>query len=409
MRIPRIHPGHSAFPTAIRSLVPLLALAFAPPLAGTPPEPLPGTSVQAPATPKVLATFLLVKDKLAARVYAHTLETAQGPLPCWTYVTEGMRIAGQKEMLLTIQRDKDEDEMAFDRFLPRLFTIFYQLAEKGQRVDVGGYSQIAPGGLPLLGREDFLGILYIAPQAMPGVPVEPDQLAAVLVTEREVKLSLEFGQTRILARLGLAKRYFPTPPWSDRHRPEVVGTDAEEQASRIAKTSRDHIPGAYVRMENEIPALAQAADKVAPGENREFTPPRGRLVLTITSRGAAKIRNLAIAAKDSGGVCLLAGLDPKADACMVWRPGVQGPSAIAPPGGIGDRVSGNHLFLAGGREANIMRPLEDGYAYLFTKEDWTRVIQALTAGESITIPGTRTEPSFVVVWQREAPAKDFAK
>jgi hypothetical protein len=177
---------------------------------------------------KPIARFALVEGKLWADVYSHSIDSVEGPIPCWTYVTVGMQSANQKEMLLTVKREKGEAEDAFDRFLPNLFTSFYKFAEKGQVVDIGGITQLGPGGTPILGRPDFLGLIYTAPQSLPGIEVRPDQLTVLLVTQRELSLGRRLGMTRLLSRLGESVRYYPAPPWADRKRQEVFGPDGEE-------------------------------------------------------------------------------------------------------------------------------------------------------------------------------------
>lgn len=175
-------------PTTFRSalwIAPLIGLVASLPLRAQAIPGLPDNSpltlskipIGTPEGLKPIARFALVEGKLWAAVYSHTLDTVAGPLPCWTYATVGMQSAGQKEMLLTIKREEDEPETAFDRFLPNLFTAFYQFAQKGQRVDVGSYTQLGRGGTPLLGRSDFIGLIYTAPQPLKGIEVKADYLA----------------------------------------------------------------------------------------------------------------------------------------------------------------------------------------------------------------------------------------
>jgi len=259
-----------------------------------PPVLTPMTASTAPDRLKPIGRFQLIEGKLWAEVYAPTLQTQDGPLPCWTYATVGLRSVGQKEMLLTIKREKGEDASAYDRFLPNLFTTFYQLAQNGQRVDIGGFTQLGKGGTPLLGRADLLGLLYAAPQPIPGLEISPDHLMVLLATERELKLALSLGETRFLSRLGHATRYYPVPPWADRKRPEVYGPEAEERKSLLGKVHCTAVPGVKVRLENRKTASIETQKKTAPpGSGMMVSLPTGRLLLTVSPRGAQSLKKAA--------------------------------------------------------------------------------------------------------------------
>ena len=355
----------------------------------------------APVRLKPIARFVLVEGKLWAEVYSHTIDTAGGPLPCWTYATVGMRSANQKEMLLTVKREKGEPESAFDRFLPNLFTSFYQLALQGQSVDVGGYTQLGRGGTSILGRTDFLGLIYTAPQPLPGIQVSADQLAVLLVTERELKLALRLGTTRLLSRLGESTRYYPVPPWADRHRQEVYGPDTEEFKSLLAKMPGITVPGVRVRIEDEQKA-AGSVRKVAPppGGGMMVTLPSGRVVLTVTSQAAPSLKKALSELKTPDMLCLHTEMDPEADSCLVWKAGESTPTAISKPGSLGEHVAGNYLLLVGGQTSNEMKGIEDGFSFLLTSKDWASIREALASGHPFTLPGNGSMPTLVINWPK---------
>lgn len=360
-----------------------------------------GNGVAAPEGLKPIARFVLVEGKLWAEVYSHTLDTVEGPLPCWTYATVGMRSANQKEMLLTVKREKGEPETAFDRFLPSLFTSFYQFAQKGQCVDVGSYTQLGHGGTPILDRPDFLGLIYTAPQPLQDIEVTADHLAVILVTERELKLGLSLGMTRLFSRLGEASRYYPVPPWADRNRPEVYAPDTEELKSLLAKMPGITIPGVRVRIDNEGKALNDSK-KVAPppGGGMMVKLPSGRVLLTVTPQAAPRLKKAISESKTPDMLCLHAEMDSDADACLVWKAGESKPMAISKPGSLGERVAGNYLLLLGGQASNEMKGIEDGFSFLLTPKDWTRIREALSSGQSITLPGNDSMPTLVLNWAK---------
>ena len=44
----------------------------------------------------------IVPGKLAVRVYLHQQPTAKGAIPCWTFVSDGLWVHRQKEILVTL-------------------------------------------------------------------------------------------------------------------------------------------------------------------------------------------------------------------------------------------------------------------------------------------------------------------
>jgi len=360
-----------------------------------------GNEVAAPERLKPIARFALVEGKLWAEVYSHTLDTVEGPLPCWTYATVGMRSANKKEMLLTVKREKGEPETVFDRFLPNLFTSFYQFAQKGQCVDVGSYTQLGHGGTPILGRSDLLGLIYTTPQPLQGIEITADHLAVILVTERELKLGLSLGMTRLLSRLGEATRYYPVPPWADRKRPEVYAPDTEELKSLLAKMPGITVPGVRVRIDNEGKASSDSK-RVAPppGGGMMVKIPSGRVVLTVTPQAAPRLKKAISESKTPDLLCLHTEVDPEADSCFVWKAGEAKPMVISKPGSTAERVAGNYLLLLGGQTSNEMKGIEDGFSFLLTSKDWLRIREALASGQAFTLPGNGSMPALEFNWPK---------
>ena len=347
---------------------------------------------------KAIARFVLVEGTLWAEVYSHSIDSVEGPIPCWTYATVGMQSVNQKEMLLTVKREKGEAEDAFDRFLPNLFTSFYKFAQKGQVVDIGGITQLGPGGTPILGRPDFLGLIYTAPQSLPGLEVRPDQLTVLLVTQRELSLGLRLGMTRLLSRLGESVRYYPVPPWADRRRHEVFGPDSEETKSMLARVPGFDVPGMRVRIEDED-AASKDSEKVLPappGSLMKVNLPTGRVVLTVTSKAAPGLKKALSALNGQEVLCLHTELDPEADSCLVWKAGSTIPMAISKPGATGRHVTGNYLLLVGSQTTNAMKGVEDGFSFLLTSKDWERIREALSSGQALTLPGNDAMPALVI-------------
>src|SRR5437763_13005485 len=88
----------------------------------------------------------LIPEELDLRVFRHQIETSSGPVPCCSYVTDGLRRRGQKDVVFTLRRLPDEDEAAFPRDPLDYFQLMYQQACAGKSVEAGGYSRFSRPG-----------------------------------------------------------------------------------------------------------------------------------------------------------------------------------------------------------------------------------------------------------------------
>ena len=46
----------------------------------------------------------LVPEELDLRVFRHQVDSLDGPVACWSYVTDGLRRHGQKDIVFTLRR-----------------------------------------------------------------------------------------------------------------------------------------------------------------------------------------------------------------------------------------------------------------------------------------------------------------
>ena len=144
---------------------------------------------------------------MTVHIHAHTFETPQGVVPCWTYASDGLWALGQEEFVFSVGRDSEpvgEVPLAPISFVQTL----HQLASAGHFVRVGALTQFAKEGL--LG---FMGLLYLKLESLLSIPLPEYALTAIGVTEGELQVAQRCGCTRIAARLGQRYRY---PPWKKR-------------------------------------------------------------------------------------------------------------------------------------------------------------------------------------------------
>jgi hypothetical protein len=306
----------------------------------------------------------LVPAALHADVYRHDLSAGPtGAIPCWTYVTDGLRAHGQKEIALTLRRLATEEPADFPRAPLDLFRAVQPLAARGQLVDESGLTEL---GGQFLGEGDFRAVGYLAPQLLPGLPAPAAPwLTAILLTDGERAVANAAGVTRVAARLGQAYSHYPFPPWSERSRPSVASADEithsiVDRMPRLALRATVRKEGNEVRLTlpPEAPALfARELPKV---------PPRMPL-------------------------CLLTAVDAGADALLVWHPGQAAPAAIAAPGADGMRLGGAFCAFLSEQAADYAQLFEDGYVVMLTDATWAAVREDLAAGRARDVAPTRPD------------------
>lgn len=313
----------------------------------------------------------VVPGALTVSIYPHSLTTQSGPLSVWTFVSKGLWARHQKELRITVKREPKEAVGDYPRDLLMLYRTIYELAGQGRLVDVGGRTRLGNSGPGLLGRDEFRCLLYTPPQGFDGVPLDTPSLTGLIVTCNEADAAARFGLTRVMARLGRAERFYPTTPWADRKRPELIGAKGND-GSVLAKVNRVAVAAAHVRREH--------GDKI---------------VLTLLPEGRDAIRSILKRAPD-GGFALLVTVDPRADACLVWEPGQERPEGIAAPGSRGEWIAGNFLVLTAGGTRDSSTMAEDGFALIFTTASWKLVRDALERGKPLSLP--KPMGGFEIAW-----------
>lgn len=191
----------------------------------------------------------LVADELYAQVHLHTLKTANGPIHCWTYITEGLWVYGQKELVFTLRRERDEAAHAFPDIPLRLFNIVHSFAKQGQQIDSGEFSEFS--GSHFLG---YKALAYMQAQPIEDLELPGYALTAIALREQELDAVKAFGLTRVLVTLGKAYGHYPCPLWCSRRRPGLPLHDTL-QDSMLVRMKAINILGARVcwkRYDNTI-------------------------------------------------------------------------------------------------------------------------------------------------------------
>jgi hypothetical protein len=307
-------------------------------------------------------TFIeLIPEELDLRVFRHQIETSSGPIPCWSYVTDGLRRHGQKEVVFTLRQLPGEDEAVFPRDLLDYFQLMYQQASIGKSVEAGGYSRFSrPGGF--LGRTGAVGMTYVTASPLKGVNYPDRMLSAVLVTSDEIDAIRAHGSYRLLSLLGFRAQHYPHPQWSERDRPSLLNMD-DVKKSLLGTTPIATARGLYSRRQRNQVHIHLPDDRAATVLKRrlEQLPARGPFVL-------------------------LTDPDPEAKARLVWKPGMPVETIGSDNRPEASLTGGFIAFLMSSRAVEGVHVCEDGFAISMRRTTWEKVRQALLHDEPFTMP-----------------------
>jgi hypothetical protein len=310
----------------------------------------------------------IVPLRLSARVYRHDVPYFK-PVPCLTFVTQGLHAHGQREVILTWRRSTEQGDT-----LPELpvdiIKNIYALAAQGKVVDSWGYSQFLRESVQD-GAASTFQVAYLHPIPLPGIQLPSAALTAIFLSQDDYEVFRAFGLTRLVAARGRHYRYYPCPPWSELPLPKTVSMQSM-QGSILAKTPRIHAEGSYATMESSGVTFR--------------LEPRARQTL---ANGLKEF-------KPNQPLALLPELDPNANACLAWEPKKNVTVANVTPGSDLSRTAGCFIAFVPEQKEDSLRMIEDGFALLLTTGRWKSLREAITSGQDIAVSTTGKLSEFRV-------------
>jgi hypothetical protein len=317
-----------------------------------------------------VSTAQIIPGELTAQVYWHTIPYSQ-PIPCWTYVTQGLMAHGQKELIITLRRTEPAGDEKAPDFVLKLLEYIFGLAKQGRTVDAGGYTSMTLTGAATKAGLPF-NLLYLDPIRLPGIPIPSPALTVRFMSVEEYRFFQTFGSMRLIATWAQHYHYVPAPPWSEMPAPQVVSVE-RFQRSILNKTARAHLPQSTVNLEGkEIVFRLQPEARAALARHLEQLPPLQP-------------------------VAFLPNLDPQADSGFAWIPEQNQTAMNITPTSRRARIAGCFMLFVPAQQAVSTRVFEDGFALLSPTETWEDIRAAMVKGESrkVTAPGTSWRMEYV--------------
>ncbi|MBS1991052.1 MAG: DUF3480 domain-containing protein [Cyanobacteria bacterium SZAS LIN-3] len=365
----------TSFTIAIAGLYSLSSVQAIPP--STPLLP-PSMDVTGAASAELLDTVQAAPD-LKVKIYKHTLHMTSKRPVVWSFVTDGLKTNGQQEMVLTVLKRSSESNDAYPRLPIKLFGLIGQLAGQGKLVTTGGYTEFKNQGFL---APQFKGLIYTPVTNLQGVPLPDNCIAVVPVTDDEITVYQTAGPSRLMARLGRDAHFYPCPTWCDRDR------------------SSSFSPGDITEMQEDPvfrSAKAQTFALTAMQDNDQLS-------LRLTDKTSALLLDLLQQLPSDSALRLALGIDPRADALLVWETKQQdNRSMIAPAGSSYHKIGITFLALLPGLKKNEILTGADGCALMMTAEDFTRFKAALEKKDQFVLPmsdGSALK-NFSINWSRE--------
>jgi hypothetical protein len=333
------------------------------------------------SNPTPIRRIDIVPGRLSANVYHIIVPARAGQLPCWVYLSEGLRAHGQREIAFTLRRHESEDPARFPEDPLHFFSAVLRLAEQGKLVDSGGYSELGERGM--FGDAGVRGIGYLRMHPCLGIPAPADALAAIPLVGAELEFAKACGITRVMATLGNAARQYPFPPWHERGRQALISPAALGQTI-VSKVASFFLGGATI-------------SKGAQG-----------ITLRLPLARIAEIRGNLAQLPPTAGLAILTDLDVHADAYFYWGPGQKSPLGISPEGSSGAQIAGCFALFIPEQAEYGAQIFEDGFALSFPQPMWEGLRQAISYGNRFSHPPTGGAFGLSIEWDVSAGAPPIA-
>ena len=304
--------------------------------------------------------FEVIPQELYVELFPHEvlLPENNATITTTAFVSQGLKKYGQKELLAVI-KDGTEANDAVLQSVGMLVKTIHHFASQGRLVDVGDFTQF--------GQSDMFGwkgIVYADTDEVSQIPMEEPGLVMLFLSLEEVQAVQNYGALRILSMLGKKYRYYPNPYWNELDRSHLPIQKIMERSLLSRIGGRLALNTSHVTLHNDQITLQVP----------------NSLKFTLPPQGLPTDQPLAI----------LLGLNPAANGCLTFAfdDHEMGPEAITPPNSNGSHIGGCVMVIGAGQPSYDARINEDGFALLFTNNQWDDLWQAFENKQDFEIPAS---------------------
>ena len=304
----------------------------------------------------------IVPNELSVQIYSHTLP-GEKKAEAWSFVTEGLANAGQSELVMTIikHEGEKEEEAAHDPIM--FFKTVHTLAKQNKLVEAGDRTELNPGAKGFIAPQ-FIGTIYLPVQPLESLNLPADGLIAMPITREELDAFNIGGASRVSARLSRQDKFYPYPVWCDRNRKSVF--------------TQEEIKTMKSEPINEAPTANLYKAGVIADENQ--------LSLALLPDACQRLGKILKGLPKDAPLKLNLGVDPRANAFLVWSPGQA--MAVAPPNSNGSIMSGSYLEILPGVKQSEFGGFGDGFVAMLTNDDWEKFRAAIDSKKDLKLTGT---------------------
>jgi hypothetical protein len=283
-----------------------------------------------------------VDPPVAVERIEHAVATAHGPRVATSFVTHGMRVYGQPEVVFT---------WCGPQLLPvpsaAVIAALQALGRGGgaaPRLRPGSSFYLGEGAL--LGGVGLSGLVFAPARPMAGLRLVLGAVHAIAVSGAELELAGRTSVHRVLSRLGIQYRQFPWPLWSCPRMSVARG----DEATALDGTQRVPVPGVVAALD---------------GATLSIRVPRAATI---------ELARYLV----GGDVVVPADPDPSADALLVWDAERGRTQVYEAARRAGRRIAGGFVRFERGTE-RIGRVVEDGFALTLDPVSRERLCACLAA------------------------------
>lgn len=313
----------------------------------------------------------LVPKRLVVSIYQHKLLGRGSHIPCWIFVTQGMLALKQKEFVLVLRIEEDEDFKKFPKAPVQLFMHLFKAVAQKKRFHIGGVVPLGEKGLLGFAGMGFTHELVNDRK----IQLPPAYLSCILLTKEELLTARTLGLSRVLARMGFETNRFPVNAWNE--------------------LKRSGLPMNAVIKDTEFKGFP-----ILPLEHCSVNMVNGETVSLVLIPAAQAV--LAKFLKDKGDprqFGLITQLFSYHEGALTWLPTKDLVEMNVHPDSDGELIAGTFANFRRDEHSGAAM-MEDGFCIKLNDESWAGFRKAIIAKQNFRVEPQGSDMAFELVWNQ---------